>query len=384
MDTLKESLAPKTFSKISYAAIIIWFVINVIFFGIFAEVENTESRYDFSRGGVKSENIDFVRGECFEKYEKQNNKYGVPVCGFVIVNFFLIGTVCVMYSQTVRNTVDHLTSSSRNCDPESGQSRDQENPMRQTTNCRHKLFIAYCCQLSTRLVPGVLFVLLQTQLLYPLKFSSTFDCYHDLISGTNEPRNSSDAAPNSTLHKCHNQRAVKKTFWIYAVLVVNGIFVKGTLTETVYILLRACIERNFMEDSDFLKIHLNASHDKSHQEPKQQEGRRQHETVLPQPREQGNHPTQVELQSEPQKQDDVPLQPRECEPPPTQIELRQEPRKPEQLQLFIERMKEIIKRHSVSRQTPITASTSSRRTNSSQRFDFGSDLHKPCDHPEQG
>ena len=31
------------------------------------------------------------------------------------------------------------------------------------------------------------------------------------------------------------------------------------------------------------------------------------ETVLPQPREQGNHPTQVELQSEPQKQDDVPL-----------------------------------------------------------------------------
>ena len=77
MDTLKESLAPKTFSKISYAAIIIWFVINVIFFGIFAEVENTESRYDFSRGGVKSENIDLVRGECFEKYEKQNNKYGV-------------------------------------------------------------------------------------------------------------------------------------------------------------------------------------------------------------------------------------------------------------------------------------------------------------------
>ena len=90
MDTLKESLAPKTFSKISYAAIIIWFVINVIFFGIFAEVENTESRYDFSRGGVKSENIDLVRGECFEKYEKQNNKYGVPVCGFVIVNSSLL------------------------------------------------------------------------------------------------------------------------------------------------------------------------------------------------------------------------------------------------------------------------------------------------------
>ena len=52
MDHLKESLAPRTFNKISYAAVLIWFVISVIFFGIFAEVENTESRYDFRCGGA--------------------------------------------------------------------------------------------------------------------------------------------------------------------------------------------------------------------------------------------------------------------------------------------------------------------------------------------
>ena len=269
MDHLKESLAPRTFNKISYAAVLIWFVISVIFFGIFAEVENTESRYDFRCGGAKSENIDLIRGECFEKYEKQHNKYGVPVYGFVITNFLLIAIVCVIYSQTVRNTVDHLSSSSRDRDPESGQSRDQESPTRQTTNCGHRLFIAYCCQLSTRLVLGVLFILLQTQLLYPLKFSSTFECC--LNSGINQPRNSSNAAPNSTLHKCHNQRAIKKTFWMNAVLAVNGIFDAGILIEIVYILTQAWIERNFMQDSDFLKTYLNANHEgtSGHDKPKQ-------------------------------------------------------------------------------------------------------------------
>ena len=382
MDHLKESLAPKTFNKISYAAVLIWFVISVIFFGTFAEVENTESRYDFRCGGANSENIDLVRGECFEKYEKQYNKFGVPVYGFVIINFLLIGIVCVVYSQIVRNTVDHLSSSSPNSDPESGQSC--EKPTSQTTNCGHKLFIAYCCQLSTRLVLGVLFILLQTQLLYPLNFSSAFDCY--LTSRTNQPRNSSDTTPNSTLYKCHNQRAIKKTFWMNAVLVVNGTFVMCILIETVYILLRACIDRNFMRD--FLKNYLNANYDKSqrerencqkqddvpsqprerehpptqsesHREPPKQnavallqpqeqvvsyqvlqqpEGtsghdksyqgeRRDHETVPPQQREHENCPIQVEVHKEHQKQADVPSQLREREHPPTQSESHREPPK---------------------------------------------------------
>ena len=368
MDHLKESLAPRTFNKTSYAAVIIWFVISVIFFGIFAEVENTESRYDFRCGGAKSENIDFVRRECFEKYEKQYNKYGVPVYGFVIINFLLIGIVCVIYSQIVKNAVDHLSSSSRNSDPESGQSRDQENPTRQTTNRGHKLFIAYCCQLSTRLVLGVLFILLQTQLLYPLKFSSTFECC--LNSGTNQPKNSSDAAPNSTLHKCHNQRAIKKTFWMNAVLAVNGIFDAGILIEIVYILTKAWIKRNFMQDSDFLKTYLNSNHYKSHREPKEQEQLqqpREHEIFPLQLRELRNRPIQVELHRESQKQIDVPLQPRvyfglRLKPqkqdavvplqPRDQVALyhfHKQPKgtsghdKPEQLQLFIARTKKNMK-----------------------------------------
>ena len=74
MDNLKELLAPKTFNRVSHAAIVIWILIGVIFLGIFADAENGESRYDFRCGVAKSENIDLVRGKCFELYQKQYNR----------------------------------------------------------------------------------------------------------------------------------------------------------------------------------------------------------------------------------------------------------------------------------------------------------------------
>ncbi|CAH3042752.1 unnamed protein product [Pocillopora meandrina] len=350
MDTLKELLVPKAFNKYSHFAVVsIWFVMGATFLGIFIEVENTEPRFDFRCGGAKktlnTENIDLVRGKCFRQYMKHYNKYGVPVYGFVIINFFLIAAVYAVYSQIVKNTVNELSSSTRNGDPES-QSGDQENK-----NSKGKqLFIAYCCQLSTRLVLGVLFMILQTQLLYPLKFSYTFDCY--LPSRTNQPRNSSDATQNSAFYECSNQRAEKKTFWMNAILVVNGIFVAGILIETIYILSRACIEKKFIKNSKFLETHLNPNHGKSHQEPQRQEGRieqvlqqlrvhenrstrgklhlrpqREDDVVQPQPYEREHRPTEVELHSEPQRQDDVvPLQ-REREHRATQIESHQEPQR---------------------------------------------------------
>ena len=127
MDTLKELLVPKAFNKYSHFAVVsIWFVMGATFLGIFIEVENTEPRFDFRCGAAKTENIDLVRGKCFRQYMKQYNKYGVPVYGFVIINFFLIAAVYAVYSQIVKNTVNELSSSTRNGDPES-QSGDQEN-----------------------------------------------------------------------------------------------------------------------------------------------------------------------------------------------------------------------------------------------------------------
>ena len=243
MDNLKELLKPKTFNTVSHAAVVIWILIGVIFLGIFADAEHSESRYDFRCGGAKSENIDLVRGRCFELYEKQYNKHDVPIYAFVIMNFFFIGTVCAIYSQIASRTIDQLSPSARNGDLE-GQLRDQGNAL-----SSKKLFIACCCQLFARIVLGVLFMVLQ-QLLYPLDFPPNFPCY--LTSGGSQPRNSTGVR-----HECHNQRAIKKNSWMRTVLVVNGIFLCGILLETVYILLRARKEDSFMENVKFLEAHLN-------------------------------------------------------------------------------------------------------------------------------
>ena len=238
MDNLKELLAPKTFNKVSHAAVVIWILIGIIFLGIFADAENGESRYDFRCGGAKSEKIDLARGKCFELYEKKYNKHALPTYGFVIMNFFLIGTVCVIYSKIVSPTVDQLSPSARNGDLER-QSPDQE-------RAGKKLFIAYCCQLFTRIVLGVLFMVLQTQILYPLDFPSSFSCYL-----TSEGNSSGVIQNSKTLHECHNQRATKKNSWMCAVLVVNGIFLSSILMETVYIFLRAWKEDTFMKIQAF-------------------------------------------------------------------------------------------------------------------------------------
>ena len=252
MDYLKKLLAPKTFNRVSHVAVVFWIPIGVIFLGIFAEIENDESRYDFHCGGAKRDDVDFVSGKCLELYEERYNRHGVAIYSFVLLNFFFIGTVCAIYSKIVSHTVDQLLPCARDGDLE-GQPRDQGN----ASSTGKKLFIAYCCQLFTRFLLGVLFMVLQTQFLYPLDFPTSFSCY--LTSEGNQPRNSTGVMQNSTsiLHKCHNQRATKKNSWMRAVLVVNGIFLFGILLETVYILLRARKEDSFMENFKFLEAHLN-------------------------------------------------------------------------------------------------------------------------------
>ena len=107
MESLKEFLAPKTFNRISYFAVICWILLGVIFLGIFAEMENSESRFDF-RCVAESKKMDFVRGQCFEQYEEQYNKSGLPVYAFVILNFFLIASAGAIYSQVVKSRVNQL------------------------------------------------------------------------------------------------------------------------------------------------------------------------------------------------------------------------------------------------------------------------------------
>ena len=260
VEKLFNYLLPKTFGKIPYAVVVAWILENVVILAVFTDMEISESRLDFRCVGAKSENIDLVWRKCYEKYEEQYNKFALPAYGFVIMNFVPITFVCVIYSQIVRPTVDRLSRCIRKGDPKR-QSHDQENAL----STGYKLFKAYCCQLSIRLVLGVVFIILQTQLLYPLKFSSKFHCYLT-TDGTTQPGNSSDNAQHSTSHDCYNRRAVKKSSWMDAVLVVNLIFVIGILIEIGYIFFRACKEREFMQNSRFQTSHLNPPEESQQQE----------------------------------------------------------------------------------------------------------------------
>ena len=246
MESLKELLKPKTFNKISYVAVICWISFGVILFGVFAEMENNESRLDF-RCAAKSETMDLVRGKCFEQYEKKYNKSGVPVYAFVIVNFTLVGIVGVIYSQVVKSRVDQLLAANRRKDAE----RQNDNP----PEGKRRLFVAYLCQLATRFAMGIVFIVLQTQVLYPDNFPSDFPC---LIAAATHAANVSSTSniQNGSEYECHNQRATKKTFWMHAVSVVNGAFVLIVLLEIICILSRARKGKKFLEDFQFLADHL--------------------------------------------------------------------------------------------------------------------------------
>ena len=244
MEGLKDLLAPKTLHWFSYVANVFWILLGIILSAIFLDIENSEPRFDFhcSSNGDK----ELIGGKCYEQYEKQFNKFGIPVYGFVIINFLVTASVCGIYSQAVKKRVDELK----------GRTRPRN---RNVTGKR--LFKAYCLQLLVRFVLGIFFILLQIKLLYPLSFSSNFDCI--LTRDGNFADISASASRNvtqtETSYECHNKRAAKKTFWAYAVIVVTGTFALFVFIESLFILLRATNVKDFMEDPKFHKHYLSSN-----------------------------------------------------------------------------------------------------------------------------
>ena len=246
MESLKDFLTPKSFNKISFVVIIFWILLGVTLLGIFADTESYEPRFDFNCA-VKTNSLkDFIEGRCFEQYEERYNKLGIPLYGFVIANFSVIAIVSVIYSRSVKSRVNELE------DAELGQV-PQENPT------RRRLFIAYVSQLVLRISFGILFIVLQTQVLYANNFPSNFKCEFKPTAGNNSVTPSTNITPVGRVFQCHNQRASKKTFWNNAISVVNGIFVCLVFIEIVLILSRARKwGKKFTEDEKFFADHLKA------------------------------------------------------------------------------------------------------------------------------
>ena len=269
MESLKELLTPKTLNKLSVLAVTVWIPFGVTLFGIFADIENNESRFDFRCDATLDDKADkdFIRGKCFDEYQKEYNELRIPVYGFVIINFSIIAIFSLIYSQCVKSTVNKLET--RNADVE--EQSQEGNPT------KRRLFKAYCFQLVSRFALAIIFIVLQTRVFYPSNFPSNFNC--NLTKGrTNSSAYSftNFTQTQTDIYECHNPRAAKKTFWTNAVAVVNGIFASLAFIEFVWILSRARNGKHFMEDSQFYADHL-----RSNRDPPQEQRRQQNAEAVP-------------------------------------------------------------------------------------------------------
>ena len=285
----KELWTPKTFNKFSFLVNVLWIAVGIVLFGVFLDMEINESRFDFRCDVNKNAKVDkdFVRQKCFVEYEKLHNKLSVPLYSFVIVNFSLPFIVCVIYSILAKPRVNKLES--RNTDVE-GQDH-------QATTTQRKLFIQYCCQLATRFCLGIVFILLLLyEVFYPREFPSNFKC--NLMREVNQTAANATGNTKTPSYECINQRAHKKTSWMYAVSGANGILAAFLLIEFFIIFSRARKGgKQFMDDSQFYTDHLKSNYDpqNSHQEiplltvPQQElqdtQGEGNHETLEPLQRE---------------------------------------------------------------------------------------------------
>ena len=285
----KELWTPKTFNKFSFLVNVLWIAVGIVLFGVFLDMEINESRFDFRCDVNKNAKVDkdFVRQKCFVEYEKLHNKLSVPLYSFVIVNFSLPFIVCVIYSILAKPRVKKLES--RNTDVE-GQDH-------QANTTQRKLFIQYCCQLATRFSLGILFILLLLyEVFYPREFPSNFKC--NLMKEENQTEANATGNSKTPSYECINQRAHKKTSWMYAVSGANGILAAFLLIEFFIIFSRARKGgKQFMDDSQFYTDHLKSNYDpqNSHQEiplltvPQQE---------LQDTQGEGNHETLEQLQRE--------------------------------------------------------------------------------------
>ena len=242
MESLKNLLFPKTFNRFSYVANVFWIFLQGILFGIFLDIEINESRLDFVCGS-NDDSEELIRWRCWEQYEKKTNKFGIPMYGFLIVNFCVTASVLAIYSQAVKSRVDGLE----------GRTNIRVSQA-DSTQPRITLFNAYIGQLVVRILLGIFFVLIQALLLYPRSFPSIFYCN---LANEGNFTASSNVKQIQTSYECNDRRAGNKTFWGYAVIVVTGTFTLFVLVEMLYILILLPRKvEEYMDDPQFHKYYL--------------------------------------------------------------------------------------------------------------------------------
>ena len=239
---MDDLLIPSTFNKFRLLTVKGWIGLGTILSAIFLEMQFNEPRSDFRCDVKVNTDKDFMRGKCFNQYQKQNNKLGVPLYAFIMVNVLVIPVVSVIYSQCVKSIVRELAC--RRPDPERRRSR--------------RLFLAYFCYLTVTCALRIIFIaFLEIELFYPRTFPAEFSCS---IKGTSLgflPINQTKSA-NSSI-QCITQRAADKNFWIETVEKVNGTFAFFAFLEILWILSRAKNGIKFMYNWQFYADHLKSN-----------------------------------------------------------------------------------------------------------------------------
>ena len=243
MDNL---LIPSTFNKLGLLTLKGWIGLGSILSAIFLQMHNSEPSSDF-RCVVKDNIVkDFVQGKCFDQYQKQNNKLGVPLYAFIMVNVLVIPVVSVIYSQRVKSTVTELER--RHQHAERARSR--------------RLFLAYFCQLAVSCALRIIFIaFLEIELFYPRTFPSDYNCS---IKGTWVGFLPNQTKSTNSVH-CFTQRAGDKNFWTETVKMANGIFAFFAFLEILWILSRARNGMKFMDNWQFYTDHLKSYSDEQRQ-----------------------------------------------------------------------------------------------------------------------
>ena len=242
---IKDAISSKTLNKFTFALVILWIVVGATLCIAFSELEISESRYDIRCDVTgNTQNIDFIRGKCYDQYLIQNHKLGIPPYFFIIMNVLLIPTVTLIYSQYAKSTVTELERS-----PQDAQGEPR--------NRRRTLFIAYLCQLIISILLEITFIaLLDTNLFYPKNFPSDFSC--------TVAKTSFNLTQSTSIFNCFNQRAGYKNVWIKVVKAANGIFAFFAFLEILWILSRARNGKKFTENLQFYADHLKSNSDEQH------------------------------------------------------------------------------------------------------------------------
>ena len=239
---MDKLLTLSTFSKLSLLAVSGWSSLGTILTAMFVQMHNTESSSDFRCNVKRNMDKDFIRGKCFDDYQKQNNKLGVPLYAFIMANVFVIPVVSVIYSQCVKSIVKEL------------ECRQQDAAPRRS----NRLFLAYFCQLVVSCALRIIFfAFLETELFYPKTFPANFTCSIEDISVGFLPDQTKSA---DSVH-CFTHRAGDKNFWIETVRKANIIFAFSAFLEILWILSRVRNGKQFMDNQQFYVAHLKSNAD---------------------------------------------------------------------------------------------------------------------------